>query len=1669
MRRVIETRGHGALSAVALALACGIGLAAAPAGVQAQEYAFDSLIPETQSRSIEEAGAAVRDAAGRLWIADPDGGRLYQYDSTGAVVNASQTLALRSGQVRLDEPYDLYATDDGTLYVLDRGAPAVYVVRDAPEQSYALGREGKDLGYFDAIRSVAVDAGGYVYVLDEDQEAVSVFNPDGRFRTWIRGGTRDFEDVVAVGVSGNGNVYVLESEGPNVHIVSPQGSPVASHRRLSSRPDVSIDEAADMTVLDNGDFLIVDRDDSRVTHFNRAGDAIGTFGGEGRPGRGVFGEAGRLAVAAGAGTSASVLDVDRKQAHTFRIAPEAAPELYSPPRLRLREPTASLPPFRDAVYAPDGTVYYIPQARTETVVARAPDADTPLFTLQVDEARSLALHENTLVVLDSDERHILTYDRIQGARVRTFGDDIPNELDKPVDVATLSDGSVLVVDEDTGMIHTWNAQGVYQSTLRPSMSRQREPLRLAVDSQDRLYIWDVAREALLQMTLEGDEVNIFQPRGQSVVERSTDTKGLLVDPLDQVHLFNRETQQYTVLAWDTSPQVLLQQGREGDAYGYDDVAAITFDPVNFVAHVVENDGTTVASIGISVRPAPPEGDLAFEAQGDTLVVAVPPVDDPAVVGYALVQSTDDGMETVATSEEPRVLLPPRSVDLSDGARTYSVVSRSPTDTSAPVLAFENLFGYAGWLYAAGKYDDALATYRNALSAMGPSPSLRTVVGERFARVGQERLQQGNTNDARRYLQAARQFAPENAVVAQALAASYTQQLRQLAQREQYDALLSTATDLLDGIDAPDLRTAMASVVDSVAGELQAMPRVRAREQAVSYYQQLVSWGAPAEQTQYALAQARASLYRLKVQTNAPLYEQEVALGDALQAAGTAVERQSDSSPHYHDARLVQLRLLLAQASYDEVIQASTQILNAQTVPVDAEDNRAYRVVQAKAYAGKGSYTEAAQVYQRLVSEAPDDTSLQMQLAATLVQTESYAEAKRIYQRLLSQQGEDPRLLMRIGQLELARGNFSEASLQLEKAIELDPDLTEAYGPLAEAYDGASNYRRAVDSYQRAIQAVDRRLASTDDPRRTQALNAALSNYRTRLARIYLQMGAYEQAIDTYQTLTQTAANAVETWYGLGSASLSAGRVYQAIDALNRAKNLAPDSERVNQQLARARAQRDQLSANRPPVEILTARINPLYPSLYRNYSDASVLPIGQVALANNTSLPMQNLRLTVYVEPLMSAPSEQNVRSLASFSNKAIPLSAVFSDAILERTQQETFQAEVVLTYRHEGSEKTVTASPTFTLYGRNAIKWEDRRRLAAFVSPQDEEIINYVKLADRTFAGTASPALPDNIKRAAQLYTVLLKEDLTYSVDPQTDFSVVSQDPTQLDFLQFPEETLQRKTGDCDDLVALYASLLQNAGMQAAYIDLPGHVMVAFDSGLSPDELSGTGLSEDNVVVALGTVWIPVEATYLEDSTFLDAWEQGVDRYRSEQAKGVVPEIVSIRDAQQVYQPAAFSLESDSLRLPASPGDLEAAYAEQIGAVYARVTRVRRAELEQQYAQSPSNLVVANELAILYAQSNRLDEAASIYDDALKQSPASALLHNNYGNVLFQQDQYAAALERYQRGLDLDADDPLIHVNIARAHLALGQVEEARAAFASATAQVPSIREAYPDLRARL
>ena len=76
----------------------------------------------------------------------------------------------------------------------------------------------------------------------------------------------------------------------------------------------------------------------------------------------------------------------------------------------------------------------------------------------------------------------------------------------------------------------------------------------------------------------------------------------------------------------------------------------------------------------------------------------------------------------------------------------------------------------------------------------------------------------------------------------------------------------------------------------------------------------------------------------------------------------------------------------------------------------------------------------------------------------------------------------------------------------------------------------------------------------------------------------------------------------------------------------------------------------------------------------------------------------------------------------------------------------------------------------------------------------------------------------------------------------------------------------LRDKIGDCDDLTALFGSLLANLGIESMLLDVfkpgAGHIFLMFDIGIKPDDVSKYFLDENEVVVLNDKVWIPVEAT---------------------------------------------------------------------------------------------------------------------------------------------------------------------------------------------------------------
>ena len=434
----------------------------------------------------------------------------------------------------------------------------------------------------------------------------------------------------------------------------------------------------------------------------------------------------------------------------------------------------------------------------------------------------------------------------------------------------------------------------------------------------------------------------------------------------------------------------------------------------------------------------------------------------------------------------------------------------------------------------------------------------------------------------------------------------------------------------------------------------------------------------------------------------------------------------------------------------------------------------------------------------------------------------------------------------------------------------------------------------------------------------------------------------------------------------------------------------------------------------------------------------------------------------------MHEPTEQKMKSLPSYSNTTIPLRAVFNESILQVTEQKTVQARLRLTYQHEGQSEIVEKTVSVTVQSRNAIKWKDKRRLAAFIEPRNSQIIDYTKAIDGLFRDQPTYDLPTNVATALQTFTVLTNGGYTYSVDPQTDFSVVSRDPSMLDYCQYPEQTIRRKAGDCDDLVTLYLSMLANAGVSTGYVDIPGHVMSAFDAGLSPDDLDGSALSRDDVVVDQDKVWIPVETTLLGTESFLTAWEKGIERYRKEQKEGNLPQIISISKARSVYEPS--SIQPDTFQVPEpDTSAILAEYEDQASTLYARRNEAQRQRLNKQLAADPENAYVRNRLGILYTRGGQYQEANALYEKGLELTPNNALLLNNYANVLYHQERYEKAIDLYKRSLTRGEEDPQVYINLCKAQLAAGRATEASSSFQTAIQKDPSLSDTYSYLQKQL
>jgi Flp pilus assembly protein TadD len=167
-----------------------------------------------------------------------------------------------------------------------------------------------------------------------------------------------------------------------------------------------------------------------------------------------------------------------------------------------------------------------------------------------------------------------------------------------------------------------------------------------------------------------------------------------------------------------------------------------------------------------------------------------------------------------------------------------------------------------------------------------------------------------------------------------------------------------------------------------------------------------------------------------------------------------------------------------------------------------------------------------------------------------------------------------------GRALLEEGRLNDAIDQLSRAASLDPKLSQAHSLLAVAYDRKGLHDRAEDSYKRAINVND------DDPQALNNLGYSLyvsGNYRAAVdklkraakhapsdARILNNLALAQVRLGKYDDAYKNFARAGGEFNGhsnLAALLVRMGREDRAVEHLEAARRIQPDSQNVLRQLA----------------------------------------------------------------------------------------------------------------------------------------------------------------------------------------------------------------------------------------------------------------------------------------------------------------------------------------------------------------------------------------------------------------------------------------------------------------------------------------------------------------------
>ena len=1638
-----------------LGIVCAVFLSVLAGQAQALEI-LHFVEAKDQLRAIENASGLKLTDDGTVYVTSQEKGSILKI--VDGKIEASSLIP------SVFEDSDLGGIEvfsDGKLAVVNEGSGRVAVLGSDLSLITRFSRSGSSPGELKAPKPIAVSINRNIYVGDVKNRQISVFNDQGLYLHSFGKHDSSVDELLKpthVSIDAQENVYVLE--GPDRLSIFDFYGKLISRIKFSDLRELfgNVPEISAMTTDPNGILYLGDRVSNRISIFDwRKEKMLGVFGVFGQE-RSQFRDISYLSV--NALGQLAVLDKINNKVEIYQLdqthfkAPLARDRIKIGARIQ-----ASCAVVKAFI---DGKSLCIKPNNQGIVVLGSDGSELGRFAELAKKPSSIHVGDQTVAVLDGDYLHSFYHD---GKHVFSIGrrGSAAGDFKQPSHVF-IHGGLYYVADSGNNRVQVFASDGKFLEEIK---SRQGEESLfieigpIVVDSKQNLYVADGGALGKIYVINKHRRKVATIDIDSGSIHKINRFYGLDIDKQDRLYaLASTKFNDFSVIIYkDLKPYQVFGAGDEnGTAVYFKQATSISVDSgAKNSVYVYDSELQTNTRFDLIEYP-----DAAFglRISGDNTLIKLKwsSSKSPLIARYEIEAAKDSKgpFEAISTSYDLNQTL---WVSSAGSYSWFRVVSVSAHELrAAPSAPKENSFRRIASLYLKGEFNEVVKLADRLVTIAPDNADARNILGLSLYQI-------------KDYTRAITEFKQLEAVESHRDKAIRYQVLS-LYNLEQY----LDARELIEALleqNPPDVEPYM--ICTRISLKLaDAIGAVGCAEDGLALHPANV-------ELRYLLGRAYI----------------EAGLADKGREAYQAIVK---TNPDRHEIRLRIAMDLYNLGSYEDSLMQYEAILRAQPKSGQAAVGKANALLklnrdeEAKAIALKlsgnkdtkgdghyllgkiaakqGNHQEAVLRLTRAGNNKPDLTDVWVSLARSYSEINQLPKAVKALAKGIGHNPEAFELYLLAGKIELERQQYTDANVYLDKAVALQPNSLSAQKLFAQGLFASRNYRAATIHAEAAARIspedIDVLMLQANIANRQGKIVSAIEFLKTainldptspelqyRIGRVYQDANLFDASREHLEKATVMRSSWAEPHVALGNLYRKRRLFDEAVMAFEKAVALDPSVEnRAILNLAFAERKKSLEFANNAPQLVLSdLNLQRLFSAAYKKYQDQ---PIGSVKLKNASATDYKNLKLSFEIKEYMDFPTSVDIATIKGNETREFPIKATFNNKILEVDEDTGVQVEVKLVYSQDGRKDEISLTQPMTIYGKNAIIWGEPAMVGSFVTPKDDTLRNYVRQVANAFEPDPGP-LNDKLVAAMAFFSSLTATGTSYIIDPNTPFTDLRDD--QIDYVQFPRETLHLKSGDCDDLSVLLSAGLENLGVKTALIEIPGHLFLMFDTGIAASE---AGLiSQDSSLIAFkdDRVWIPLEATMI-NTNFIEAWAEGANKYQAALAANELS-IIDLEQAWREYKPVTLRKASYSIAMP----DTKRAKSLVNQALNELLVKsIDRLVLpyKTMVANDPGNIKARLQVAILYARYGLYKDAEIAFEALDELAPNNSAVKTNRGNLYFLQQAYDKAIENYSRAAELDSDDGGIWINLAMAQYKAGDLKQAKTSYERAIQLNAGLKKEY-------